>query len=365
MKNNVFDIQLRILLVRRIPKSAYLMQRYASNTFDEKSMNRRTLIKHSLLLGTATLVTLNKTIAAMAQRPVKESKNYHHFKLGKLDLFVVTDGHILFPSVQPSFAPGVDSSSVNHLLKDNFLSTVHADLSMNVMVIRSGRKVILIDTGCGTLFGENCGWLNESLSKINIHPKQVTDIILTHAHPDHIGGLLTAHGDLIYTNANIYLSRIEHAFWSKPQPDLSKCKMNNETTKKLIIDTAQKTLVKAKKKIHLFDNGDTLLDCLKLKLAPGHTPGHSIINIFSDGKELVHTGDLVHSPVLVFTHPEWGFDGDTNFEEATQTRKAVLEQLTQSRQQVFSYHLPWPGLGHVREKGDGYEWIPNSFALPG
>jgi glyoxylase-like metal-dependent hydrolase (beta-lactamase superfamily II) len=327
-------------------------------------MNRRTLIKHSLLMGASTLVPLNKIIAAMALRSVKESKSYHHFKLGKLDLFVVTDGHIRFPSVQPSFVPGVDSSAVNHLLKDNFLPTDHADLSLNVLVVRSGDKVILIDTGCGTLFGENCGWLNQSLQQINIHPDEVTDIILTHAHPDHIGGLLTRQGDLSYKNANLHLSKKEYDFWIQLHPDLSKSRMNSDATKKLIIDTAHRTIAKAQKQLHLFDDGDTLLNCMKVQLASGHTPGHSIVTIFSEGQELVHTGDLVHSPVLVFAHPEWGFDGDTDFDQAAQTRKIVLEQLTKQRKHVFSYHLPWPGLGHVRRKGNGYEWIPDSFALP-
>jgi glyoxylase-like metal-dependent hydrolase (beta-lactamase superfamily II) len=328
-------------------------------------MNRRTLIKHSLLLGTSTLVPLNKIIAAMARPPMKQNKNYHYFKLGKLDLFVITDGHILFPSVQPSFAPGVDSSAVNHLLSENFLPSDHADLSLNVLVVKSGGKVILIDTGCGTLFGKNCGWLNKSLQQINIRTDEVTDIILTHAHPDHIGGLLTPQGDLAYNNANIHLSKKEYDFWKQLRPDLSKSKMNDAATKQLIINTAHRTLTKAQKQLHLFNNGDKLLNCLKVQLAPGHTPGHSIVTIFSDGQELVHTGDLVHSPVLVFAHPEWGFDGDTDFDQAAQTRKMVLEQLARQREQVFSYHLPWPGLGHVRRKESGYEWIPNSFALPG
>ncbi|MBB6272485.1 glyoxylase-like metal-dependent hydrolase (beta-lactamase superfamily II) [Pedobacter cryoconitis] len=328
-------------------------------------MNRRTLIKHSLLLGLSPLIPFRNILAANNRSMLKDNGSYHRFKLGKLELTIVTDGHILFPSVQPNFAPGIDSNQVNNLLEDNFLPTNQADLSINVLIVKSDHKLILIDTGCGLVFGEKCGWLVKNLKQLDILPEQITDIILTHGHPDHIGGLINRQGESMFTSASIYVSRIEKDFWMHPHPDLSKSKMNNEVVKKLIIDTAHQTFTKTQKQLQLFEDGDILLNCLKLTLAPGHTPGHSIITIFSEGQEIVHTGDLVHSSVLVFAHPEWGFDGDTDFDLAAQTRKAVLEQLVQSRKQVFSYHLPWPGLGHVRRKESGYEWVQNTFALPG
>jgi glyoxylase-like metal-dependent hydrolase (beta-lactamase superfamily II) len=102
-----------------------------------------------------------------------------------------------------------------------------------------------------------------------------------------------------------------------------------------------------------------------MELAPGHTPGHTLVHIFSGSEELVHVADLLHSDVLLFPHPEWGFNGDTDIELATATRKQVLADLTTNHQKVFGYHLPWPGIGHIRKQGDGYEWVAETYAFPG
>ncbi|MBS7566983.1 MBL fold metallo-hydrolase [Mucilaginibacter sp. Bleaf8] len=325
-------------------------------------MKRRTLIKSSLLLGISSVAPFKSLFAT----PVKSNfgNSSHKFKLGILELMVFTDGHIVFPTVQPSFAPDASPAEVLELLKTNFLPTTHADLSMNVLVVKNEDRLILIDTGCGTLFGGNSGWLTKSLFTAGIKPEHITDIILTHAHPDHIGGLLDSKNELTFTNANIYLSRIEKAFWEQRAPDLSKSRMDSAVTKNLIVDTAHRVLNKINSRLHLFEDGDRLFNCLKLQVAPGHTPGHSIITVYSDGQELVHVADLVHSPVLTFAHPEWGFDGDADFNLAVTTRKKVLREFAINRKQVFSYHLPWPGLGHVKQDGTGFEWVQNTFAVP-
>jgi glyoxylase-like metal-dependent hydrolase (beta-lactamase superfamily II) len=328
-------------------------------------MKRRMIIKGGMLLGLSAMLSNKKLFAFQSGKSGALSNSNFKFTLGKLELMVITDGHILFKPVQPSFAPGIPKKEVEKALEDDFLPPNQVDLAINVLVVRSGNRVILIDAGCGNTLGSTCGWLVKNLPEAGLKPEDITDVVLTHAHPDHLGGLLSKGGEPVFAKADIYLSKPENDFWLSPDPDFSKSKNHDAALKSLIINTARKTIKGVQPQLHLFNEGDTLFDCLKLKIAAGHTPGHTVITVFSDGEELVHTADLVHSEALVFAHPEWGFDGDTNFAQAALTRKNVLEDLAETRKLVFSYHLPWPGLGHVRKKGQGYEWVQKQFALPG
>ena len=315
-------------------------------------------------MASAAALLPGKFVKAMAALNKPVANSFHKLRLGSLDLTVVSDGFILFDKVQPGFAPGIDSVKVKQVLSENFLPSDHVDLGLNVLVVRNKGGIILIDSGCGFRFGKGSGKLVGSLKEAGIQPDDVTAIALTHGHPDHLGGLVNETGASVFKNARIYLSRIEKEFWLASKQDFSHSRMRNEALKKMVIDIAQDTLQKLEHQLVLFEDKATVLGCLRMDLTPGHTPGHTAITIFSNGEELVHTGDLVHSAVLSFAHPEWGFDGDTNFDEAIITREKVLLDLSNNKKQIFSYHLPWPGLGHVRKKEAGFEWVHGTYALP-
>lgn len=340
------------------------MQIYYSGSFGEKKMNRRTAIKNSALVALLGLTDIKSLIAHTAlPAQVINSNSFHRFMLGKLELTVITDGHISMKPVQPNFASGISSAAVNKVLDDNFASRSAVDLGINILVVRSGTRLILLDTGCGTNFGKESGWLSENLLKAGISLDAITDVVITHAHPDHIGGLTT--GDqLMFPHAEVYLSRVERNFWLSPDPDFSRSKMKDQALKKLVTDIARKNITASKSKLHLFEDGDTLFGCIKMILAPGHTPGHTVLHVFSEGESIFHIADLVHSAVLVIEHPEWGFDGDSDFDLAVQSRIKILRQMALDKAMVFSYHLPWPGIGHVRIKGEAYEWVQQPIMVP-
>lgn len=304
-----------------------------------------------------------ESLFAKNSRP-REVRGFHSFELGSLQITIVTDGHIPMKPVQPNFAPDISPLIVKRTLQDNFESTTGVDLGINVMVIRSGKRMIMIDSGCGSNFGNASGWLTENLEHAGIRPSDLTDIIITHAHPDHIGGLTDNAGKLVFPRAEVYISRVENDFWMSGTPDFLKSRIKDEGLKKLVVAVARKNIKVLGPRLHLVEDGSELLGCIKLQLAPGHTPGHSIIQVYSGPDRLYHLADLVHSAVLSVGHPRWGFDGDTDFNLAVQTRINVLQDLTRSRSLVFSNHLPWPGLGHIRKKGDGFEWIQQPLVLP-
>ncbi|MFT3822760.1 MAG: MBL fold metallo-hydrolase [Chitinophagaceae bacterium] len=322
-------------------------------------MDRRELFKNLAILGLGSVIPFGKMLAniSYAKRP------FHQFKLGNLDMTVVTDGHIIMSPVQPVF-PNGDEQAEKELLRKSFRSTEEVDLGMNMLIIKKDKEVILIDTGTGGAFGPASGWLLSSLKDADIDPAGITRIVISHAHPDHIGGLLTKDDKPVFANAQVYLSKAEHAFWMAAEQDFSRSKFSDKKLLAVFTAATQKTIRTLDKRLHLFNDGDELFGCLRMQLAPGHTPGHTLVHVFSGAEEMVHIADLMHSDVLLFPHPEWGFNGDTDFDMAAATRKRVLAELAGGQKKVFAYHLPWPGIGHVRSKEGAYEWVAETYAFP-
>lgn len=330
----------------------------------KKKMDRRTALLRFAGLALIGFTDIRSLVAKPLNAIGKRRNSFHRFKLGELELMVVSDGRIVMKPVQPNFAPGINSRLVERELVRNFASTDHIELGINILVIKSKDRTILLDSGCGANFGELSGGLIKNLLKAGINPEDVTDVVITHAHPDHIGGLTGTDNQLLFPKAKVYLSRIEHDFWLSENPDFSKSKLTDQQLIKFVKDVAKKNINALGEKLHLFEDGDTLLDCITMQLAPGHTPGHCVAKIFSNGESLYHIADLVHSAALVVAHPEWGFEGDSNFNQAVQTRRKVMNELAESRSLIFSYHLPWPGLGHVRNKGNAFEWVQQMTMVP-
>lgn len=239
------------------------------------------------------------------------------------------------------------------------------DLAMNVLLLKKDDKNILFDTGSGSVMGETGGWLKDNLIMVGVPPEQITDIVITHAHLDHIAGLLDANGKSIYPNATIYMTRIEHDFWMSENHDFSKSKMKDSPMVATMIQYIQNIIKTLQPQIKLVEDKDILLDCIEVEIAPGHTPGHIVSTIFSNDEKLVAMADIVHASSILFANPQWGTSFDADFELGIKTRMSVLKKLNTSKALVFGYHLPYPGIGYLKElAGDSYEWVPKDFATP-
>jgi glyoxylase-like metal-dependent hydrolase (beta-lactamase superfamily II) len=328
-------------------------------------MNRRELLKNGLLAGTLSMIPFSGVLAGVPKFPEKKGEDLSGFKklkLGELELFVLTDGYIHEENLN-SFAPRGTVSELKAILKNNFRPDHYIDMAMNILLVKTKNRLILFDTGMGIFADQRTGFLLKSLQKAGFSAKDITDVFISHAHPDHIGGVVDKQNQLIFPNADIFISKIEHDFWMnatvkdfsnsalKTQPDF----LNQ------IIPSIQNILKAIQSKLKFYDLNNPLYDYFSFHLAPGHTPGLTVTTISSGNEKLIYIADLIHSDVILFPHPEWGYFGDTNLDIATASRKELLKQLADSKIRAFAYHLPWPGLGFTKTKAGAFEWFPESF----
>ena len=315
-----------------------------------------------------------------------QSTGFFNFRLGSLSLAAITDGHVYVKRVRPVQTPestpaeienALRSAAVDKVLMESFVPIDVVDGAINMLVVQKDHKVILIDTGFGYMGNSEvilpeglimlpgmvrkAGKLLENMEDAGIAADDITDIVLTHAHIDHLGGILDAAGNEVFKNAAIHMSQVEYDFWTSEQPDFSNSRAADNLPS---VKLATHTLGKIKNRLAFFNNGDILFDCMQVIIAPGHTPGQAMLNIFSDGEELLHIVDIAYNAELVFPHPEWGANLDADFQQAILTRKQYFEELVQSRKRAFGCHLPWPGLGFVRKEDNTYRWVPQNFSTP-
>jgi len=332
-------------------------------------MNRRRLLKNTVLAGLGmSLPTIKMQARTAYSIENTASGGFKKLKLGDLNLTILTDGHLPQAPIQPVLAPNAPKAELEKILTDNFRSVERVDMAVNVLLVEAGNRKILLDTGAGvSKMMPTAGHLRQSLRLVNIDPKSITDIIVSHAHPDHIGGLLDEQGNTNFPNAVLHISKIEFDFWMRAtMDDFKECGLYQLAPEamKTVVPQMKDILLKLKSNIRFIDLAQPLLDIFHFQLEPGHTPGMTLTRISSGGEQLAYFADLLHHDLLQFAHPEWTYAGDTLPALAVTSRHYILEQLSSSKMLAFSSHLPWPGLGHVAKDGNGFKWIPEIFMMP-
>ncbi|MBR4125561.1 MAG: MBL fold metallo-hydrolase [Victivallales bacterium] len=210
-----------------------------------------------------------------------------------------------------------------------------APSSVNVFLIHSGERFILVDTG----FGNNRSSLVQALDEMRVVPSQITDILLTHLHGDHIGGMVSPMGQTVFPNATIWLS----------QEEFRKMKMGSRDAAPLM----RSVYLAYQRKMKFFKDGQEILPGIVARLAAGHTPGHATFLL--NGKFLF-IGDLLHAAVWQFPRPDLCTKWDADPEAAVAVRRAVLQQALSDGLTIAGAHLPFPGVGTVHSGGDRGEF---------
>ena len=287
------------------------------------------------------------------------TENYH-FKIGAFECIAVSDGALTY--APPAFPPPV-ALLFNNAPRKNLEETLHRHNIQSehwtewkspyiCLLVKTGEHRVLVDTGANGL-DQNTGRLIQNLQSEDIAPEEIDMVILTHCHPDHIGGITLEDGNLAFPNARYALWKEEWEFWTSGEAE-SKL---DEHSREILLGIARKNLPPIQDRLDLIEREREILPGIEAIAAPGHTPGHMALVISSKDEQLFNIADLVLHPIHL-EQPEWCAVFDFSPEEVTATRRRILNRIAAEKALVQAFHFPFPGLGHIVEKGDGWAWKP-------
>jgi glyoxylase-like metal-dependent hydrolase (beta-lactamase superfamily II) len=316
-------------------------------------MKTLALIRYALLAAGIALPAL-----VFAQAPVAKGQapGWYRMPLGKFQVTALSDGTVALPVDKLLQAkPGV----VDGLLAKSYLKAP-VETSVNGYLIHTGTKLVLIDTGAAGLFGPTLGKLVSNLKAAGYQPEQVDEIYITHMHPDHVGGLV-ADSKMAFANATIRADLREGEFWLS-QANLDKAPADAKGFFQGAMASLNPYVAAGKLKPFNLDKGsEELVPGITAINARGHTPGHTIYAVESDGSKLVVWGDLMHVAAVQFAMPSVTIAFDTDSKAAAPQRAKNYADAAKKGYFVAVAHVSFPGIGKLRADGKGYDWLPTNY----
>lgn len=280
--------------------------------------------------------------------PLAAATPAHRFQHGAFEVMVVSDGHLVLPTsfITPDAPPAERAA----LLAAAGQTGDQYNAPANVTLIRTGSDLILVDAGSGANFMPSAGKLAENLEAAGIGRDQITKVVFTHAHPDHIWGATDEFDELRFPNASYFAPAAEWNFW-----------MDDAAFKGLpewrhgFVTGARRNLTRMKDKLTMIKDGDDIVSGIRVFDTSGHTQGHVGLELAGESGLLV-TGDAITHPAISFAHPDWRSPSDHEPERAAATRRSLLDRLATGRMRLIGYHLPFPGLGAAERKDGAYRF---------
>ncbi len=304
-------------------------------------MNRR-----AVLGGAAAAPVLAATggVAIAQTAALAQASQTRQFKLGDMVVTTLLDGQVARDGVKEIFGGGATEEEFAQLSAENFISATQAQFYFTPVLVQTGGQTVLFDTGLGR------GGVIAALTEVGVTPDQIDLVVLTHMHPDHIGGLMGPDGPA-FPNAAYVTAAAEYDFWSQMAPG------------NRVGDLVAKNVVPLAEKMTFVGDGAQVAPGITAMASFGHTPGHLTHMLESNGQALVLTADLANHYVWSFARPDWEVRFDMDKAAAAAARRQVMGMLAADRVPMIGYHMPFPAAGFVEPRGDGFRFVPVSYQM--
>lgn len=310
-------------------------------------------------LATGPALSPLATGAARAEAPLQATQvpGYYRVMVGTTEVTALFDGLI---ELDKSLLKNAKPDDVRRLLARMFVGDPKMQTAVNAYLVNTGKNLVLIDAGAAKLFGPSLGNVIENMKAAGYAPAQVDTVLITHLHADHVGGLNDAAGKPWFPAAKLYVAEAEAAFWlsaetaaKAPEPMRPFFKMAKDSV----------APYESAGRMATFKPGAELVPGITAIAAAGHTPGHTGFRIRSGEASMLVWGDIVHAHAVQFAQPQVVIEFDTDPKQAAATRLALFGETAKSRELVAGMHLPFPGIGRVRDDGKGtFAWVPLEYA---
>ena len=318
-------------------------------------------IRLSLIAATlafAAAGTAHAPLATAAAPMVKtQAPGYHRMMLGDFEVTAISDGTVKLPMLD--LLTNTTREQTAAALKAHFLDHP-VEASVTAYLINTGSRLVLVDTGAAGLFGPTLGNVLANLQAAGYRPEQVDAVLITHMHPDHVGGLM-AGGQRAFPNATVHIDAADPAYWLseanlKAAPDSAKGFFQGAM--------ASANPYVAAGRLKTFSGRTELVPGVTAMPSHGHTPGHTTYVVESQGKKLVLWGDLMHLAAVQFKNPDVTIQFDTDSAPAAAERRKAYADAAKEGYLVAATHLPFPGIGHLRpaDDGVGYTFVPLNYS---